>query len=146
MADYKTLHGSNIETVSSDPSNPIKGQVWYNSDSQTLKGRILSAAAWATSNAMNTARRTLAGAGIQTAALGFGGQVSSTDKVLTESYDGSSWTEVADLNTARRELGGTGTSTAALAFGGGIGGGTTDTGATEEWNVPTKTNETITTS
>ena len=41
MADYKTLHGTNIDTVSSDPDNPVKGQVWYNTTSQALKGRIL---------------------------------------------------------------------------------------------------------
>ena len=37
MAEYKQLHGTNIETVSSDPSNPVNGQVWYNSTSQALK-------------------------------------------------------------------------------------------------------------
>ena len=38
MATYKEIHGTNIEVVSSDPSNPVNGQVWYNSTDQKLKG------------------------------------------------------------------------------------------------------------
>ena len=38
MANYKDIHGTNIETVASDPSNPVNGQVWYNSTDQELKG------------------------------------------------------------------------------------------------------------
>ena len=38
MANNKDIHGALIETVSSDPSDPVNGQVWYNSDTQTLKG------------------------------------------------------------------------------------------------------------
>jgi hypothetical protein len=46
---------------------------------------------------MNTARRFLAGAGIQTAALGFGGNPSTA----TESWNGTSWTTVNSMNTSR---------------------------------------------
>ena len=103
MADYKTLHGTNIETVSSDPSNPINGQVWYNSTDQKVKGFTSNpAGSWAEGNNLNTARQRHAAAGTQTAALSFGGKNASDSQTnVTEKYDGTSWTEVGDLNTAR---------------------------------------------
>ena len=74
---------------------------------------------WATGNVMNLGRRVLAGAGIQTAALAFGGDDDSGPTIVgnTESYNGTNWTEVNDLTTARSKLAGAGTQTAALAFG-----------------------------
>ena len=39
MADYSTINGYVIEVVSSDPANPQEGQVWFNTTSNTLKGR-----------------------------------------------------------------------------------------------------------
>ena len=73
---------------------------------------------WTEGNDLNTARANLAGAGVQTAALGIGGQkgTSNDDAEEVESYDGTSWTEVSDLNTARMELGSFGTQTAAFAI------------------------------
>ena len=57
MATYKEIKGTQIEVLSSDPSNPVEGQVWYNSTSNVLKGSIRTgAAAWATANAMGTGR------------------------------------------------------------------------------------------
>ena len=132
MADYKDIKGGTIQNFAGDPPAPIAGQVWYDNAAAAFQYMSSNpAGSWATSNAMNTARRTLAGAGIQTAALGFGGQVSSTDKVLTESYDGSSWTEVADLNTARASFKCLGTNTSALATGGYT---STQVGVVESWN------------
>jgi hypothetical protein len=40
---------------------------------------------------MNTARNLLAGAGTQTAALGFGGYTPPANTDATEEYDGTSW-------------------------------------------------------
>ena len=119
MADYKTLHGTNIDSVSSDPSNPINGQVWYNSTSDVIKGFTSNpTGAWAAGNNMNTARRQAAGAGIQTSALVFGGYTTAKQDIC-ESYNGTNWTEIADLNVAKSLLSGAGASnTAALAFGG----------------------------
>jgi hypothetical protein len=85
---------------------------------------------------MNTARRGGAGAGTQTAALGFAGYVSTGTQNTTEAYDGSTWTTLpATLATARGGLWGAGTNTLALAFGGG-----SYQTATEEYNdySPTK--------
>jgi hypothetical protein len=38
MATYKEIKGTQIEVLESDPSNPVEGQVWYNSTSNVLKG------------------------------------------------------------------------------------------------------------
>jgi hypothetical protein len=52
------------------------GQVWYNGTTKALKFTDETfSSAWATGNNMNTARYALAGAGTQTAALAFGGNV-----------------------------------------------------------------------
>jgi hypothetical protein len=62
MATYKGIQGFTIQNLSADPSNPIEGQVWYNSTSNVWKvEEATTAGAWATGNNMNTARRALAG-------------------------------------------------------------------------------------
>jgi hypothetical protein len=66
---------------------------------------------------MIIARRQLAGAGTNTAALAFGG-ASPTVRACTETYNGTSWSAGGALSTARCALAGAGTNTAALAFGG----------------------------
>jgi hypothetical protein len=60
----------------------------------------------------------LAGAGIQTAALAFGGAGSPPFNTgATEEYDGTTWTtSPASLNTARDALAGAGTQTSAFSF------------------------------
>ena len=131
MTTYKEIRGSQIEAVATDPSNPVEGQVWYNTTSNVLKGSVLtSAGSWATGGTMNAARSSLGGAGIQTAALGFGGQSPNTG--ATESYNGTSWTEVNDMS-ARNGMGSTGTQTSAIAFGG-EGSSPNPKNLTELWN------------
>jgi hypothetical protein len=39
MADYINIYGQDILAVASDPANPTVGQIWYNTTSNTLKGR-----------------------------------------------------------------------------------------------------------
>jgi hypothetical protein len=47
MADYKNIKGFNIQYLDSDPPNPIEGQMWFNSTTQTLKGaEVGGAPAW----------------------------------------------------------------------------------------------------
>ena len=38
MASYITLKGTAVEVLAADPTNPVEGQVWYNTTSNTLKG------------------------------------------------------------------------------------------------------------
>ena len=128
--------GTGIKQVSSDPPSPSTGQIWFNTTTSVLKQYVLADGTWATGGNMNTARRRLPGAGIQTAALVFGGIVTNAPAAgtaNTESYDGSSWTEVNNLPTATANNGGAGTATTALTFGGR---NPSVTNATYEWNVP----------
>ena len=130
MAEYKGIHGTKIQNYTTDPDNPITGQVWYNETSQTMKFQYPTVInSWSTGGNMNTARRGMASAqyGTQSAALGAGGNF--PDKANTESYNGSAWTEVNDLNTARGSFAGAGTQTLALAFG-----GDPNVALTESWN------------
>jgi len=83
---------------------------------------------WTEVNDLNTARRNMGAAGIQTAALTFGGGPPAVADV--ESWNGTNWTNENSLSTARNGLGSAGTQTSALGFGGNTG---SDTAATEEW-------------
>jgi len=134
MTTYKEIKGTQIEVLESDPSNPVEGQVWYNSTSNVLKGSAATTVgAWATGGALNTARQGLRGSGIQTAALAVGGQGGGPTNELqqiTELYNGSSWTEVNNPNLARSFAGASGTQTSTLYFGGSA----PTTAATESWN------------
>ena len=93
MAAYKTVKGFNIQTRSSDPSNPLEGEVWYNSTSNDLKAYGNVAGAWATSPTMPGSHGLGAQLGTTTAALVIAG-VAPSD-VYTNGcieWDGSSWT------------------------------------------------------
>ena len=133
MTTYKEIKGTQIEVVSSDPSNPVEGQVWYNSTDQAVKGLATTAAgAWATGGTTNQVRSQAAGSGAdKDAALVFAGYTGTAATAKTENYDGSSWTEVNDVNTARRYIAGCGTNTAALCTGGTSGAPSV---ANEQWN------------
>ena len=89
MATYKEIRGTQIEAVATDPSNPVEGQVWYNTTSNVLKGQAAkTAGAWASGNSMNDSRSSLGGTGVQTSALGFGGYGPTT--AATEEFTGES--------------------------------------------------------
>jgi len=135
MATYKEEHGTGIVKVTTDPENPVVGQVWYNSTDQALKGFTSNpVGSWATGGNMNTARGSVAGtpAGTTSAAMVSTGQTAGgTKNSSVEQYNGSSWTETTDVNTARSNLGAAGTSTSNLIFNGDA---PPDTNKTESWN------------
>jgi len=119
MAEYKGIKGNKIQNYTTDPDNPLTGQVWYNETDQVLKTFYVDPGSWSTGGDMNTSKQEFAGAGIQTSALSIGAE--SSPRTITESYNGSTWTEVNDLNTGRQELAAAGAdNTSALAFGGDI--------------------------
>ena len=120
MTTYKEINGTNIEAVSSDPANPVTGQVWYNTTTNVVKGlKSITSSSFATGGSLNTARYAFSGTGSQTAGLVAGGS-SPGNTGITESYNGSAWTEVADLNTARNSSsqGTAATQTATIVWGG----------------------------
>ena len=141
MSDFKTLKGLYIKHRSSDPSNLIAGEIWYNSTTKTLKVAP-QIASWSAGGNMNTGINYRYAGGIQTAAFGAGGYNPDLSHLAvdanTEEYDGSSWTNTNDMGTARYTGGGCGTQTAGLATG-----GTSTSGAAsllnEEYNGSTWT-------
>ena len=107
MADYKEVRGTKIRDYTTNPDNPIEGQVWYNETDNVAKYEIpnvTAAGVFRTGASLNTARSQMAGAGTYTTALAIGGKKppSNTATGETEQYNGTTWTEVNDLNTARR--------------------------------------------
>jgi len=122
MAEYRGIKGFTIQSIAGDPSNPVEGQVWYNTTTTVLKGYKLTpgTGAWASGGTVNQTRGRPGGAGIQTAGLITGGSTGApwVFYTNTETYNGTAWTEVNDLNTGRGLKNGAGTQTAALIAGG----------------------------
>jgi hypothetical protein len=123
MTTFKEIRGTTIEVVSSDPSNPELGQIWYNSSSGTLKGYIYATVnAWSAGGTLPAGTRGAGGAGTQTAAIVFGGiSPGNVVQTTTRYYDGTTWSNPpASMNTGRYALGSAnaGSQTAALGFGG----------------------------
>ena len=112
MAEYKGIHGTKVQDYTTDPDNPITGQVWYNETANTLRVEALTTAgSWATGGSLNTGRYTAAdNIGIQTSALCATGQTPAYTANV-ENYNGSAWTEVNNVNTARSNAAGAGTTT-----------------------------------
>jgi hypothetical protein len=121
MSEYKGIHGGKIQNFTTNPDNPIEGQVWYNeTDGDWKVSSITTAAAWSTGDLMTIGLGNHGGAGTQTAALAFGGYrgvsgpAPTGAQKITQSYNGSAWTEVNDQNTAKDKTLGFGTQTAAI--------------------------------
>jgi len=90
---------------------------------------------WASPGAtLSLARRSLGGAGTQTAAVAFGGVAVPGITAVTDNYNGTVWTASGSLSTARRDIGGAGTQIAAIAFGGEVPGSPSFSAAVEEYN------------
>jgi hypothetical protein len=103
MATYKGIQGFTIQNLSADPSNPIEGQVWYNSTSNVWKvEEATTVGAWATGGYLNTARFELGGAGTQTAGLAFGGDTPGSRSSATEEYNGATWTSVNPVKHSKK--------------------------------------------
>ena len=98
MTTFKEIRGTAVESVSSDPSNPEVGQIWYNNSIGVLKGYQSLGGVWASGGNLATARRVLGGAGTQTAGLGFGGYI-TTEVANTEEYTGSFVTTTPSILT-----------------------------------------------
>ena len=109
MATYKEIKGVTVQTQDTDPQ--------------------LNVGSFSSGGSMDTDRARLAGDGIQTAFVVFGGTTPSPGTQLsnTELYDGSSFSETGDLSLGRTDLAGAGTTTAALAVAGSAGTGLTNT-------------------
>ena len=146
MTTYKTIRGTHIVSVTSDPPAPVNGQMWYNSTTQTLKGFTSNpAGTWATSTALNNARGAGSTAGTNASAWFVGGETNpppgtpSNWSVKNELWNGSSWSESNDLTRPGFYSGmgsrGVPNNTTGLVFGGHQGSDpATQYAQTEEWN------------
>ena len=119
MAAYKDLIGQKITKVTSNPSEPKTGQMWYNSTDGKLRGLAILEA-WASSAPLSTARYGTGGSGTQTAALIAGGNIGPSDTRTTavEEYNGTGFSAGGALPTATRAGGTAGTQTASFYAGG----------------------------
>ena len=122
MATYENLHGRRVNVVSSNPSNPKEGEVWYNSTLGLLKGYVLGNAVWTSGGTLNTKRSATIAGTVSAGLASFGYIYPPSSPVggsyVTEEYNGTAWTSVNNANTQRYQTNSTGTQTAAVAFGG----------------------------
>ena len=112
MSTYKSIFGQKIKKVSADPSNPIEGEMWYNSTSGNLKVRLTVAAAFSAGGALPVGSGYAGSGGTYTAALyhhGLYGPGPQPNDNKTFEYDGSSWTAGGNVNQTMRILGSSGT-------------------------------------
>jgi len=116
MSTFKEIRGQLIRKYTTNPTNPLEGQMWYNSTTGTLKGAVQLAAAWSSATVYPTARRDAAGFGTQTAGVVFGGSTPRTAEA--NEWNGSSWTGATAVPTAINGLDATGPQTAGLTAGG----------------------------
>ena len=143
MATYKEIVGQKITKVTSDPSEPKTGQMWYNSTTGSLRGlSVLSA--WSSGGPLITARNSLGSFGTQTASVGVAGNT-TTAVANTEEYNGSGWSNGTNYPASLRWPEGTGTLTAGIVAGGGPSRVTTvnkydGTSWTSANGIPTATN------
>ena len=106
MADYKNIKGFNIQYLDSDPPNPIQGQMWFNSTTQTLKGAetaTIADATWASGGSLPTPKvnATACGTGTTSGMTMTGGTDGAPPTSTAYQYNGTSWTTVGSLNTAK---------------------------------------------
>ena len=123
MATYKSIVGQKIKKVTSDPSNPIEGQMWYNSTTGTLKGRLTVAAAFASGGNLPVGSSYAGSSGTYTAAIyshGLYGPGPQPNDNKSFEYDGSSWTASGNVNQTMRNMGSSGVQTSAMVFCGGL--------------------------
>lgn len=128
MSTFKEIQGRNIRSYTTNPDNPLEGQMWYNQTELKLKG-VTASGAWASSSNMTNAKSYRFGGGTTEAAFAAGG--SPFPIASTEEYNGSGWSAGGDLGTARYEGASAGTLTAGLVAGGIT---TTPQSGTEEYD------------
>ena len=135
MATYKEIVGQKITKVTSDPSEPKTGQMWYNSTTGTLRGLSI-VSAWSSGSPLINikARFTQGGVGTQTSALAVGGQDPAGVQTQTEEYNGTGWSAGGALGSGRYGIYTSGTQTAGLAASGSTSSTPGVTANVEEYN------------
>ena len=143
MATFKQIRGQTIKKYTTNPTNPLEGQMWYNNTTGTLKVYTLGTAAWASGTNYPTPINALKGAGgSNTAAFAVGGELGPPTNATvdtTNTYDGSTWTGAPTVPSTTRNAFVYGTQTAGLWSGGLTSPGGTYTNASAEFDGSTWT-------
>ena len=121
MATYKGISGFKIKSLSTDPSTPLEGEIWYNSTSGTLKVAPLVVPVWASGATNPYTAYDASGFGTQTAAVICCGTVPPTTNLANE-YDGTSFSPTTVYPSPAQGADGDGPQTAGLIAGGYSGG------------------------
>jgi hypothetical protein len=128
MATYNEIKGDTVEIRATDPTNPVEGEVWYNSTTGVLKGYENIGGAWASANNSNTQSEGPASFGDKTGLVSVGGYGPSgpagAHSDAVEEYDGTTWTTATVYPTTNYAGQGCGTLTSGLVAGGNSGGAT----------------------
>jgi hypothetical protein len=121
VATYYDIFGQKVQYLSSDPSDVQKGQVWYNSTSNTAKFQgFVAAGSFATGGTYPVTARQIAQATTSaTNGFAFGGvnAVPGAGRTnASNTYDGTTWTGAPTVPVGANHAG-FGTPTAAIAAG-----------------------------
>jgi len=131
---YCTNHsGMGGRALTPASPNEYEGQIWYNETTGNFRS-IVASSAWVSSVPLPETASNGGGAGIQTAALFFGGRSGGAQKSTTSEYNGLGYSAGGAMGTARNQMGTAGTQTAALAATGIIEGPSAIPAQSEEYN------------
>jgi len=124
MTTFKEIQGRNIRSYTTNPDNPLEGQMWYNQTELKLKG-VAAGGAWASGSPTSSQHGDGNGCGEQTATVIWGGYSPDNPQITnsTEEYNGSGWTTGGNYPTTTIGSGSAGVLTAALGISGRTGPG-----------------------
>ena len=118
MTTYREIVGKKIKKVTSDPSDSIDGQMWYNSTTGAIRGLALNEG-WSSAPNLGTGAYLAGSFGTQTAGVRIcGTKYPGTLVSNVEHYNGTGWSEETNYPAAGQAISGAGTQTAGIAAGG----------------------------
>ena len=134
MASYKTVKGSRIRSVSSDPSPVDTGDIWFNSSNNDIRFRS-AGEFWTETTECLVGRIKPGGCGESAEAAMYWTGSPAPYTLACEIWNGTAWAETGDVGTGRFACStGIGTTSAALFGGGGTGPQPQGVALSEEWN------------
>jgi len=123
MSTYKAIKGQNIRVVSSDPSNLVLGDVWYNSTTNLVKA-YAQQASWSLTGDISAGRCMSFVGGTKDAGWIAGGRPGN--QTVSQDWDGTSFAVGNSLNTGSNSGGKAGLFNSGLRAGGNGGGLTSE--------------------